>query len=70
MTAVERKSLIPVKETIIVPYNNGAVYSTGNIITILFGAGDAQNCLVQDSFFHFDYKITLQAPRLIFIFGI
>lgn len=61
MAAVERKSLIPVKETIIVPYNNGAVYSTGNIITLLFGAGDAQNCLVQDSFFQFDYKITLQA---------
>lgn len=59
MAAVERKSLIPVKETIIVPYNNGAVYSTGNTITILFGAGDAHNCLIQDSFFQFDYKITV-----------
>lgn len=59
MAAVERKSLIPVKETIIVPYNNGAVYSTGNTITILFGAGDAHNCLIQDSFFQFDYKINL-----------
>lgn len=59
MAAIERKSLIPVKETIIVPYNNGAVYSTGNTITILFGAGDAHNCLIQDSFFQFDYKIKL-----------
>ena len=63
MSAIERKSLIPVKETIIVPYNNGAVYSTGNSIILLFGAGDAQNWLVQDSFFQFDYKIALTGTK-------
>lgn len=60
MAAVtERKSLIPVKETIIVPYNNGATYSTGNTITILFGAGQANTWLVQDSFLLFNYRIAL-----------
>lgn len=59
MAATERKSLIPVKETTIVPYNNGAVYTTGTIIQILFGAGDVNTWLVQDSFFQFNYKITL-----------
>lgn len=59
MAATERKSLIPVKETIIVPYNNGATYTTGTIIQILFGAGDISNWLVQDSFFQFNLKITM-----------
>lgn len=56
----ERKSLIPVKETIVVPYNNGATYSSGNTITLLFGAGQANTWLVQDSFIQFNYVITLQ----------
>lgn len=60
MAAVtERKSLIPVKETIVVPYNNGATYQTGTTITLLFGAGQANTWLVQDSFIQFDYLLSL-----------
>lgn len=61
MAAVERKSVIPVKDTTVVPYNNGATYTTGTVIQILFGRGDVNNWLVQDSFFQFNYKITLPA---------
>lgn len=60
MAVTERKSLIPVKETIVVPYNNGATYTSGNTITLLFGAGQANTWLVQDSFIQFNYVITLQ----------
>lgn len=59
MAATERKSLIPVKETVVVPYNNGATYNTGSVIQILFGAGDVSNWLVQDSFFQFDLNLTI-----------
>lgn len=59
MAVTERKSLIPVKETIIVPYNNGATYQAGTTITLLFGAGQANTWLVQDSFIQFNYLITL-----------
>lgn len=59
MAVTERKSLIPVKETIIVPYNNGATYTSGTTITLLFGAGQANTWLVQDSFIQFNYLLTM-----------
>lgn len=60
MAATERKSAIPLKETIVVPYNNGAVFTSGSMITILFGSGEANTLMVQDSFFQFDYEITVE----------
>ena len=59
MAVTERKSLIPVKETIVVPYNNGATYTAGTTITLLFGAGQANTWLVQDSFIQFNYLLDL-----------
>ena len=59
MAVAERKSLIPVKETIIVPYNNGATYTSGTTITLLFGAGQGNTWLVQDSFIQFNYLLTM-----------
>ena len=59
MAVTERKSLIPVKETIIVPYNNGATYTAGTTITLLFGAGQANTWLVQDSFIQFNYLLDM-----------
>lgn len=51
---MERKSIIPVQETIIIPNNNGAVFTTGNRIEILLSKADITNWVVQDSFFLFN----------------